>query len=70
MTLIVGVDIAKFKHVARVQDFRGVEVGKPVTFENTLEGFEQFMDWFHKLNYSEEATDSSRIDGKGTQRWL
>lgn len=48
-TLIVGVDIAKFKHVARAQDFRGVEVGKPVTFENTLNGFEQFTHWFRKL---------------------
>jgi hypothetical protein len=28
-TLIVGVDIAKFKHVARAQDYRGVEFGKP-----------------------------------------
>ncbi|TCM90823.1 hypothetical protein EV294_110180, partial [Paenibacillus sp. BK033] len=33
-TLIVGVDIAKFKHVARAQDYRGVEFGKPITFEN------------------------------------
>ncbi len=48
-TLIVGVDIAKFKHVARAQDFRGVEVGKPVTFENTLDGFERFNSWFRKL---------------------
>ncbi|WP_196426975.1 hypothetical protein [Paenibacillus validus] len=24
-TLIIGVDIAKFAHVARVQDFRGLE---------------------------------------------
>jgi hypothetical protein len=26
-TLIIGVDIAKFKHVARAQDFRGLEFG-------------------------------------------
>jgi hypothetical protein len=26
-TLIIGVDIAKFKHVARAQDFRGMEFG-------------------------------------------
>jgi len=45
-TLIVGVDIAKFKHVARAQDFRGVEYGKPITFENSLEGFECFVSWF------------------------
>lgn len=42
-TLIVGVDIAKFKHVARAQDFRGVEYGKPIMFENSLEGFECFV---------------------------
>lgn len=38
-TLIVGVDIAKFKHVARAQDYRGVELGRPITFENNREGF-------------------------------
>lgn len=26
-TLIIGVDIAKFKHVARAQDYRGIEFG-------------------------------------------
>ncbi|TYS71620.1 IS110 family transposase, partial [Sutcliffiella horikoshii] len=34
-TLIIGVDIAKFKHVARAQDFRGLEFGAPCHFENT-----------------------------------
>ena len=48
-TLIIGVDIAKFKHVARAQDFRGVEFGKPITFENNREGFELFMSWFQKI---------------------
>jgi transposase len=48
-TLIVGVDIAKFKHVARAQDFRGVEFGKPIAFENNLEGFELFVNWFRKI---------------------
>jgi transposase len=48
-TLIVGVDIAKFEHVARAQDFRGVEHGKPVTFENSLEGFELFVGWYQKI---------------------
>jgi len=41
-TLIIGVDIAKFKHVARAQDFRGVDLGKPLTFENNKEGFDGF----------------------------
>ncbi|MCM3337470.1 IS110 family transposase [Paenibacillus sp. MER TA 81-3] len=48
-TLIVGVDIAKFKHVARAQDFRGVEYGKPIAFENSREGFELFVGWYQKI---------------------
>jgi transposase len=28
-TLIISVDISKFKHVVRAQDFRGLEFGKP-----------------------------------------
>lgn len=44
-TLIIGVDIAKFKHVARAQDFRGIEFGTPCYFENTKGGFEEFIKW-------------------------
>ncbi|MEH6944091.1 IS110 family transposase [Bacillus sp. JJ722] len=48
-TLIIGVDIAKFKHVARAQDFRGLEFGSPCFFENTKEGFCHFLDWISNL---------------------
>ncbi len=48
-TLIIGVDIAKFKHVARAQDYRGVELGKSITFENNRDGFELFISWFQKI---------------------
>jgi transposase len=48
-TLIIGVDIAKFKHVARAQDFRGMEFGSPCYFENTKEGFEHFLTWISEL---------------------
>ncbi|WP_029517697.1 IS110 family transposase [Paenibacillus polymyxa] len=48
-TLIIGVDIAKFKHVARAQDYRGVEFEKAITFENDREGFELFVSWFRKI---------------------
>jgi transposase len=48
-TLIIGVDIAKFKHVARAQDFRGMEFGSPCYFENTKEGFENFLTWIYEL---------------------
>jgi len=48
-TLIVGVDIAKEKHVARAQDFRGIEYGKTLNFSNDNRGFNELYDWFSKL---------------------
>ena len=39
-TLIVGVDIAKALQWARFVDYRGIEVGKAVHFENNKAGFE------------------------------
>jgi transposase len=48
-TLIIGVDIAKFKHVARAQDFRGMEFGSPCYFENTKEGFLHFIKWISEI---------------------
>jgi transposase len=48
-TLIVGVDIAKHNHVARAQDFRGLELGKTCFFENTKAGFHTFLDWITQL---------------------
>ncbi|MGG3480080.1 IS110 family transposase, partial [Peribacillus frigoritolerans] len=48
-TLIVGVDIAKHNHVARAQDFRGLELGKTCFFENTKAGFHSFLDWITQL---------------------
>ncbi|OME91170.1 IS110 family transposase [Paenibacillus sp. FSL H7-0331] len=56
-TLIVGVDIAKFKHVARAQDYRGVEYGKPIMFENSREGFELLADWFRKITMEQGFQD-------------
>jgi Transposase and inactivated derivatives len=56
-TLIIGVDIAKFKHVARAQDYRGVEFGKPITFENTHDGFELFVSWFQKISREQGFQD-------------
>jgi transposase len=34
-TLVVGADIAKKVHVARASDVRGVELGKPLSFDNS-----------------------------------
>lgn len=44
-TLIVGIDIAKEKHVARAVDDRGYEFGKKVVFDNNIDGFERLMAW-------------------------
>ncbi|WP_088103039.1 IS110 family transposase [Halalkalibacter urbisdiaboli] len=48
-TLIIGVDIAKFKHVARAQDFRGLEFGKPLYFENARDSFDIFVEWIKEI---------------------
>ncbi|MBR3055614.1 MAG: IS110 family transposase [Streptococcus sp.] len=48
-TLIVGIDIAKDKHVARAQDDRGFEFEKRLVFDNRIHGFEQLVDWVSKL---------------------
>lgn len=48
-TLVIGVDIAKDKHVARAQDDRGYEFGKRLIFENRIEGFEVLLEWIFKL---------------------
>ena len=43
-TLVVGVDIAKHKHWARVMDgLNGMQVGNAFSFENTREGFERLL---------------------------
>ncbi|WP_077703535.1 IS110 family transposase [Virgibacillus dokdonensis] len=56
-SLIIGVDIAKNKHVARAQDFRGVQFGKPLYFENALEGFQTFIHWMDELAIQQEKSD-------------
>jgi transposase len=48
-TLIVGIDIAKDKHVARAQDDRGFEFGKRMIFDNRIHGFEQLLNWIFRL---------------------
>lgn len=48
-TLIIGVDIAKFKKVVCGQDYRGMEFGSPCYFDNTKPGFQMFLDWINQL---------------------
>ncbi|WP_299095755.1 IS110 family transposase [uncultured Metabacillus sp.] len=55
-TLIVGIDIAKDKHVARAQDDRGIEFGKRLIFENRMHGFQKLVNWAEALR-KENAKD-------------
>ena len=48
-TLIVGIDVSKNFHVARAQDFRGIEFGKPITFDNNYEGVKKLECWMAQL---------------------
>jgi len=56
-TLIVGIDIAKDKHVARAQDDRGFEFGKRVIFDNRIHGFEQLLNWIFRLQKEHGKTE-------------
>ncbi|MGM8366823.1 IS110 family transposase, partial [Virgibacillus sp. W0181] len=56
-TLIIGIDIAKHTHVARAQDFRGVQFGKPLYLENSIEGFQTFTYWMNELTAQHKKSD-------------
>lgn len=56
-TLIVGIDIAKDKHVARAQDDRGFEFGKRMIFDNRIHGFEQLLNWISNLQKEHDKTE-------------
>lgn len=47
--LVVGIDIAKETHVARAVNYRGLEIGRHLTFSNSHEGFEKLLRWIQSL---------------------
>ena len=49
-TIVIGIDIASEEHYARAFDWRGVEVGKVFSFENSAEGFRSFSEWVNGLS--------------------
>lgn len=55
-SLIVGIDIAKDKHVARAQDDRGYEFGKRLFFENRIHGFEKLLEWVKRHQQENNKT--------------
>ena len=42
-TMIVGIDVAKDLHWARITDYRGVDLMKPVKIHNNIDGFENLL---------------------------
>lgn len=44
-TLVIGIDIGKEVRFARAFDYRGIELSKIQSFENTLKGFKIFEEW-------------------------
>jgi transposase len=48
-TLVVGVDIAKELHYARVFNYRRIELDKVISFRNDLNGFKSFKGWIERV---------------------
>jgi transposase len=48
-TLVIGIDIGKEVQYARFFDYRGIELSKIQSFENTLEGFKTFEEWIKSI---------------------
>lgn len=48
-TLVVGIDIAKETHYARVFNFRRIELDKVISFSNSLDGFDSFKEWIREV---------------------
>jgi transposase len=54
-TLIIGVDIAKYEHWARITDYRGKDLMKPIKMNNSTEGFENLFASIDKMKQKYEA---------------
>ena len=48
-SFIVGIDISKGFHVARAFDYRGIEIGKTLEFDNDIFGYKLFELWCSDL---------------------
>ena len=59
-TMVIGVDIASELHWARAFDWRGLELGKTVKFENSAEVFNFFLRWGSELTV-EQKKDSVMV---------
>jgi transposase len=55
--LIIGIDIAKFTHVARAVDYRGIERGDYLAFSNDLMGFDALLRWLQIMKVQHNKTE-------------
>jgi len=67
-TIIIGVDIASEVHYARVFDWRGIELGRVFSFENSGEGFERFLRWINELKAKHGKTAVDELPLADTER--
>src|SRR5690625_7122224 len=65
--LVIGVDIAQQFHVARAVNYRGLVIGKPITFENDEIGFTKFLSWMNELKGSQGRSEehTSELQSRG-----
>lgn len=54
-TIIVGIDVAKKEHWARITDYRGVDMCKAVRVENSYDGFERLMSRIENVRTAKEC---------------
>lgn len=57
-TLVVGVDIAKKFHVAKAQDYRGIQYGDAFKFKNNNLGFKRFIQWIKLMMEENKKTEA------------
>jgi len=54
-TLIVGMDMAKENHYARITDYRGKDLINPIKINNSKHGFENLLVGIERLKEKHEA---------------
>ena len=54
-TVIVGIDVAKEIHWARITNYRGVDLCKPVKINNNIKGFESLVEKLKKIEIKNKS---------------
>jgi transposase len=54
-TIIVGIDVAKELHWARITDHRGVDLVKPIKVHNSIDGFESLLARIEKMRVKHDC---------------